>query len=196
MIAMRASKESDMFYAIFATRLGWMGVLGSTAGLRRVVLPQTSPETVLRSLSQGSTPIDLDPSFLGDLPDRLSRYLRGERVSFHDPLDLSGATSFQRAVWRVTSTIPYGETRSYAWVARQMEMPGAARAVGQALARNPLPMVIPCHRVIGSSGNLRGFSGGLEKKRYLLEIESLIERKSSLGGEKNPSYKSQSLLRK
>ena len=92
-------------------------------------------------------------------------------MDFPDKLDLARATRFQQDVWQITRTIPYGETRSYAWVAGQLGLPMAVRAVGQALARNPLPIIIPCHRVVGSHGGLGGFRGGLEMKRHLLNLE-------------------------
>ncbi len=81
-------------------------------------------------------------------------------------------TQFQKAVWRATAGIPYGETRSYAWVAKRIGNPRAVRAVGQALGANPVPIIIPCHRVIGSSGKLCGFAGGLALKQRLLELEN------------------------
>ncbi|MCK4262862.1 MAG: MGMT family protein, partial [Dehalococcoidia bacterium] len=84
----------------------------------------------------------------------------------------SWASPFQRSVWDVCQSIPYGETRSYAWVAGKLGLPRAARAVGQALARNPVPIIVPCHRVIGSDGELVGFGGGMDLKRLLLRIES------------------------
>ncbi len=93
-------------------------------------------------------------------------------ASFPDELDLSTATPFQRQVWEKTRLIPYGETRSYSWVAEQIGKPGAARAVGQALGRNPLPIIIPCHRVVASDGKLCGFAGGLGMKRRLLSLEA------------------------
>ena len=102
---------------------------------------------------------------------RLKDYFNGNRVDFPDKLNLSGATPFQREVWQAARRIPYGETRSYAWVAGQMRKPEAARAVGQALGRNLLPVIIPCHRVIASNGGAGGFSGGLEMKRFLLNLE-------------------------
>jgi methylated-DNA-[protein]-cysteine S-methyltransferase len=92
-------------------------------------------------------------------------------VEFPDKLDLSSATDFQRQVWRVTQTIPYGETRSYGWVAERLAKRGAARAVGQALARNRLPVIIPCHRVLASDG-LGGYSGGVGVKESLLRREA------------------------
>ena len=103
---------------------------------------------------------------------RLMVYFSGQRETFPDELDLSVATPFQREVWKATKLIPHGETRSYLWVAKQIKRPEAARAVGQALGRNPLPVIIPCHRVIASDGQLGGFSDGLEMKRYLLCLEA------------------------
>ncbi len=88
-------------------------------------------------------------------------------------IDWSKYTPFQRKVWEVTKTIPYGETRSYKWVAEKTGSPHAVRAVGQALKRNPLPGIIPCHRVIRSDGSLGGFSLGLRKKKALLRSEGI-----------------------
>ncbi len=168
---MSISYEMKASYLIFHTRLGWMGILGSTAGLKRIILPQTSPEVVISKLSNHLVRASEDASFFGDLPFRLRQYLNGEWVSFADRLDLAEATPFQRSVYQVVRSIPHGKTRSYAWVAQQIEMPRAARAVGQALARNPLPIVVPCHRVVGIKGDLCGFKEGLEMKRCLLDIE-------------------------
>ncbi len=94
----------------------------------------------------------------------------------HD-LSLAKATAFQREVWEAIKLIPYGETRSYAWVAKQINRPRAARAVGQALSKNPLPIIIPCHRVIASNGKIGGYTGGLEMKRYLLTMEASTKKR-------------------
>lgn len=163
---------------IFNTPLGWVGILGSQSGLRKVILPQPFPEQALHLLSQfalacyNEKPSDTETNYFGDLPRRIKRYLSGKLISFPDKLDLSWASSFHRDVWKVTQSIPYGETRAYAWVAGKLDKPEAARAVGQALARNHLPIIIPCHRVIRSDGNLGGFSGGKSWKQRLLEIET------------------------
>jgi len=159
-------------YTHFETDFGWMGLIGSATGLRRILLPQPSPEAVLHLIAQNSPKAIADPAPFGDLPDRLRRYFAGEQVAFTDALDMAGATPFSRAVWQATRLIPYGETRSYSWIALQIERPEAWRAVGQALAKNPFPIIVPCHRVLGKDGNLCGFSGGLEMKKRLLEIES------------------------
>ncbi len=158
-------------YVLFPTRLGWMGLLGSPAGLRALILPQSSPQAVLSNLGKHLSGAADDPTSFGDLPERLRHYLNGQLMTFPDRLDLAEATSFQKAVWGVVQGIPYGETRSYAWCALQIGRPGAARAVGRAVGRNPLPLIIPCHRVIASSGELSGFSAGPELKQILLEIE-------------------------
>jgi len=167
----------NLGYLVFDTPLGWMGVVASPKGLSRLVLPQPSQEQALHLLCEPALKRRRLPRFarndnFGDLPDRMKDYLGGEVVSFGDKLDLSGASPFQRRVWEVERSISYGETRSYAWVAEKLGMPKAARAVGQALARNPLPIIIPCHRVIRSDGSLGGFSGGQDWKRRLLEIEA------------------------
>lgn len=118
-----------------------------------------------------------DPSWTRDdaaFPEavrELREYFDGTRRTFDLDLAPSG-TAFQRAVLDALLTIPYGETRSYADIARQVGRPRAVRAVGAANGRNPLPIVIPCHRVIGSNGSLTGFGGGLDTKRFLLDLET------------------------
>jgi methylated-DNA-[protein]-cysteine S-methyltransferase len=165
-------------YFIFSTSLGWMGILGSQDGFGKLILPQPSPEQVRRLLTNlgpsyhSEIPSEAETNYFGDLPQRIKHYLNGKPVSFPDRLNLSWASSFQRDVWKVTQSIPYGETRAYAWIAGELNKPEAARAVGQALARNPLPIIIPCHRVICSDGSLGGFGGGALWKRRLLEIEA------------------------
>ncbi len=97
------------------------------------------------------------------------------RRLFMTKLDLSGLTPFQKKALEVVKTIPYGETKSYKWVAERMGKPGAARAVGQALKKNPYRVVIPCHRVIRSNGKLGGYSKGIQKKKRLLKEEEIIK---------------------
>ncbi|MBM3241240.1 MGMT family protein [Candidatus Poribacteria bacterium] len=104
--------------------------------------------------------------------ETLSRYFVGERVEFTDiPIDLSNCRPFQRDVLNITRQIPYGEVRTYKWIAEYLGKPKASRQVGQALARNPVAIIIPCHRVIGSDGNLTGYGLGLSMKRQLLTME-------------------------
>ncbi|MDT5143920.1 MAG: methylated-DNA-[protein]-cysteine S-methyltransferase [Mycobacterium sp.] len=105
-----------------------------------------------------------------EVVDQLGAYFAGKRTDFDLELGLAGS-EFQRRVWRALLTIPYGETRSYGQVAEQIGASGAARAVGLANGRNPIAIIVPCHRVIGASGSLTGYGGGLDRKRSLLELE-------------------------
>ncbi|MFC2001635.1 methylated-DNA--[protein]-cysteine S-methyltransferase [Chloroflexota bacterium] len=160
-------------YIIFNTDAGWLGILGSTAGLLRTILPQRSSQEVRQLFDDSLNQAERSPHLFQDLEERLRIYFSGHQVTFPDKLDLSGATAFQRQVWEITRLIPYGETRSYTWVAEQIMKPKAVRAVGQALGKNPLPIIIPCHRVLASNGRLGGFTGGIEMKKYLLHLEAM-----------------------
>jgi methylated-DNA-[protein]-cysteine S-methyltransferase len=113
---------------------------------------------------------DADAGPLRDAVRQLEEYFRGERRDFDLPLALEG-TEFQKLAWRNLLTIPYGETRSYGEQAKLIGNPSASRAVGLANGRNPIPVVVPCHRVIGANGSLTGFGGGIERKRWLLAHE-------------------------
>ncbi len=159
-----------MDFLVFPTTLGWVGLLASSKGLSRLALPQQDQEEVLRELGQVAE-APHNPSAFGDLPQRIIRYLSGERVKFADAVDLDGTSPFQRRVLDKLRRIPYGKTRSYGWVAQAVGVPQGPRAVGQAVARNPVPLIIPCHRVVGSNG-LGGFGGGLDLKRLLLRQEA------------------------
>lgn len=108
---------------------------------------------------------------LADCAEQLTGYFAGRRRRFELPLAAQG-TTFQQSVWDALADIPYGESRSYRDIARAIGNPAAVRAVGAANGRNPLPIVVPCHRVIGSNGTLTGFAGGLAAKRFLLALEA------------------------
>jgi len=169
--------HQHLFYSVFKTTAGWVGILGSSAGLIHTTLPEPSEKEVISSLGNSLSRATLSPYHFEDLIKRFQTYFSGRRADFPDKLDLNEATPFQHEVWEAARQIPYGQTRSYAWVAGQIGKPGAARAVGQALGRNPLPIIIPCHRVLASSGRLGGFSGGLEMKKYLLTLEKRADAK-------------------
>ena len=160
-------------YITFQTKMGWVGILASANGLLATTLPQPSAREAQRQLGGGAEQAERSPNRLADLRARLKAYFNSERVPFPDELDLSGATPFQKQVWQQTRLIPYGETRSYLWVAEQIKRPKAARAVGQALGSNPLLIIVPCHRVVAIDGGLGGFGGGLEMKRRLLGMEGI-----------------------
>jgi len=164
-----------MKFCIVETALGWVGVVLSPSGLRAVTLPRRDRAAALTevlALGAGEEALNDD---LGDLPERLRRYAGGGPVAFPDALDLSAATPFQRAVWQATRDIPYGQTRSYGRLAARVGRPRAARAVGQAMAANPWPIIVPCHRVVSSDGRLGGYGGGLDMKERLLLLEGAID---------------------
>ncbi len=165
--------EYQTFYAVTETQGGWLGFLGSDRGLLRSTLPCESADSAITSLGTFFSKAIESPSFFKTLIGEFKAYFNGKSSDFSTKLDLTCSTPFDRAVWETTRTIPYGETRSYGWVARQLGKPLAPRAVGNALGRNVFPIIVPCHRVIGSDGQLGGFGGGLNLKRYLLELEKL-----------------------
>ena len=111
-----------------------------------------------------------DAAAFPDVVAQLAAYFAGKRTGFDVALAPDG-TSFQQRVWAALGAIPYGETRTYGEIARSIGQPRAARAVGLASARNPVPIIVPCHRVIGANGTLTGYAGGLEAKRVLLDLE-------------------------
>ncbi len=159
-----------LYWTRHPTPWGSLRLLATDRGLCRVVLPgeQGVERWIERHL--GSSVLVEGAAVLREAAEQLRRYLSGEGRSFDLPLDIYG-TAFQRAVWQALLEIPYGETRSYAQVAAAVGRPRAARAVGAANAANPLPLVIPCHRVVASGGSLGGYGGGLALKEALLRLE-------------------------
>ena len=128
-------------------------------------------------MQEGRKPIEVAPGWepapaaFADVSEQLGEYFAGRRTSFDVPLPMDGAP-FERRVWRALQEIPYGETVSYGELARRIDQPSAARAVGMANGRNPIAVIVPCHRVIGADGTLTGYGGGLERKRLLLDLEA------------------------
>ncbi|MFH1031294.1 MAG: methylated-DNA--[protein]-cysteine S-methyltransferase, partial [Chloroflexota bacterium] len=153
------SNSASLKHAAFDCGTGWIAVLASEKGLLKSTLPQNSTQEALKLLGDDVHKAHQSPDYFHNLEERLKAYSCGQKVTFPDELDLSRATPFQRQVWQITRLIPYGETRSYRWVAEQIGNPRAVRAVGQALGRNPLLIIIPCHRVVNSNGKLGGFGG-------------------------------------
>jgi methylated-DNA-[protein]-cysteine S-methyltransferase len=153
----------------------WQLYLAATdMGLCYVTLPNESLDTLRQWVHihiPGSWMIE-DASKLGQYQEQLVEYLRSERRVFVLPLDLRG-TAFQMSVWKALTHIPYGETRSYTDLAMIVERPKAVRAVGAANGANPIPIIVPCHRVIGKDGTLHGFRGGLDVKAELLRLEGV-----------------------
>ena len=162
-------------YSIFNTSLGHMGVVASAKGLHMVILPRQSEKEVKEFLEEHyALELYRDEKKLEGIARKIKSYLNGKVVTFREDLDVGGATPFEMRVWDTVYGIPYGEVRSYAWVAEQVGNPKEVRAVGQALKRNRLPIIIPCHRVINKSGDLGGFAGGVDLKHKLLKIEGRV----------------------
>jgi len=153
------------YYSWFESPVGVLLLAGSEAGLKLV---RFSARTRTRSVDADW---HQDSAVFTDVVDQLKSYFAGERKAFDLPLVLEG-TTFQKRVWTALQNIPYGETVSYKVLAERVGSPKAVRAVGAANGANPIPIIIPCHRVIGNDGSLTGFGGGLPLKKRLLELES------------------------
>jgi len=160
-----------MKFHICDTDLGWIGVVFSPAGLSATTLPHRLRDGALGEVLALGASEEAPEGELNGLADRLRSYGRGEAVAFPDALDFDGVSPFLRAVWEAAQDIPRGQTSSYGELAARVGRPGAARAVGQAMARNRWPIVVPCHRVVASDGGLGGYGGGLDMKKRLLRLE-------------------------
>jgi methylated-DNA-[protein]-cysteine S-methyltransferase len=160
-------KQKRLVYKWVNSPIGKLKLVATDEGLAGILWERERPGRV-----RFSAPV-ADPSHavLVEAERQLGEYFRGQRKGFSLTLDFAG-TAFQRQVWTALLTIPFGETRSYAQIARQIGKPSATRAVGAANGRNPISIVAPCHRVIGATGKLTGFAGGLEAKAYLLALEA------------------------
>jgi methylated-DNA-[protein]-cysteine S-methyltransferase len=167
--------DGKLGFHLCETRLGWIGLVLSPNGLRATTLPRPSRDEALRDVAEMGA---LEPALeaqAGDLPRRLRAFAEGERVDLAADIDWSGIVGFRRAVMEETMRIPAGETRTYGWLARKVGRPRAARAVGRVMATNPFPIVVPCHRVVGSDGSLCGYGAGLDVKAALLRLEGARE---------------------
>ncbi|HEY9085805.1 MAG TPA: methylated-DNA--[protein]-cysteine S-methyltransferase [Candidatus Tyrphobacter sp.] len=154
------------FYKTMKSPVGELKLVARDKGLVAILWEKDNPRRVpLAALAE-----DKSHPVLLEAERQLNDYFSGKRKSFALPLDFEG-TEFQKKVWSALLTIPFGETRSYGQIARQINKPKAVRAVGAANGKNPMSIVVPCHRVIGSTGKLTGFAGGLEAKAALLAFE-------------------------
>ena len=166
----------SLYHYRFQTPLGWIGLTVSDRGIVKSTLPVDTPDECELQLGSGPNGIDDDPQRFEDLQLRLEKYFRGDDQRFDDvELDVEYTSEFHRRALQACRRIPYSETRTYKWLAEQAGEPGASRAAGQVMARNPAPIIVPCHRVVGSDGSLRGFGSGdtrLDLKQHLLELES------------------------
>jgi methylated-DNA-[protein]-cysteine S-methyltransferase len=155
------------------TPLGPLWLAVSPAGLIAISLLDDRDAFLADLARRGYDPSPDDSGKTAAASQELAEYLRGERSEFDLPIDWSGMGPFQVQALQAMYAIPYGQTRTYSQLASQIGHPGAARAVGRAGATNPIPLVVPCHRVVGADGSLRGYGGahGIQDKRWLLEME-------------------------
>jgi methylated-DNA-[protein]-cysteine S-methyltransferase len=159
-------RDAAHVYKTIASPVGELKLVASDRGLAAILWENDNPKRVRLNLV-GEAP---DHPVLAEAERQLGEYFAGRRQAFDLPLDFVG-TEFQAKVWTALLNIPFGETRSYGQIARDLGDPKAVRAVGAANGRNPISIVAPCHRVIGASGALTGFAGGLEAKALLLALE-------------------------
>ena len=159
--------KTNYVYKIMPTVIGKLKLIASDQGLAAILWENDKPSRV----RLGTPTEDNNHPILLKAERELAEYLDGKRKTFTVKLDPAG-TPFQNQVWDALKAIPFGETRSYATIAKQIGNIKAVRAVGAAIGRNPISVIVPCHRVIGSSGDLVGFAGGLKTKKFLLARES------------------------
>ena len=162
-------------YAIFQTKWGYFGLAGSESGLCRTQLPGSNPEKIKTLLLKNLHCFESDKNFCKNLQQEIIAYFEGDCVKFSRdiPLILDGLTSFSTSVLKTCREIEIGQTITYGQLAKKAGSPNASRAAGSVLAKNPLPLIIPCHRIIRSDGKIGGFSapGGISVKKKLLELE-------------------------
>jgi methylated-DNA-[protein]-cysteine S-methyltransferase len=163
-------------YTIFKTKWGYFGLAGTENGLCRTQLPASKPEKIKSRLLKNLPAARFDKSFCKNLQQQITAYFEGGIIKFSRdvPLILDGFTSFGTSVLRTCRKIELGQTITYGQLAKKAGRPNASRAVGSTLAKNPMPLIIPCHRIIRSDGKLGGFSapGGISVKKKMLKLES------------------------
>jgi methylated-DNA-[protein]-cysteine S-methyltransferase len=172
----RAASEGrvDVAYDLIESPIGPLLVAATERGLCRIAFDPEPEREVERLARLHGLRVLRSPTPLHPARRELDEYFEGRRTSFDLIVDLRPLPDFQRLVLEQLLRLPYGRTETYGGLATQMGRPRAARAVGGALNRNPIPIVVPCHRVVGSTGSLVGYAGGLERKRTLLELEGVL----------------------
>ena len=163
-----------LYYTTIKSPVGEILATRIDRGLNFVAFPKNRWQQFLSALKKDENIILIeDKKRFSNLRNNLRAYFSGKRVQFKEKFDLTGGTDFQKKVWRAMQKIPFGQTRSYGWLAKQVGGKGKARAVGMACGSNPIPILIPCHRVIKEDGGLGGYGGGLGIKKKLLKIEGV-----------------------
>jgi len=159
-----------MYWAVIETDFGWVRLMGRGGKLVGVELPKLTREETLAGIGSG---FEESPERFGSLPEQMRSYFAGEPVCFDCRVELEGVGDFERRALLEATKVPYGSVTTYGALAAAQGNPRAVRAIGNAMARNPIPIVIPCHRVIHADGRLGGFRGGRDMKRLLLALEGV-----------------------
>jgi len=166
-----------MRYVTFETKFGFFGILVEKSGILRTSLPVTDRESATEHLLFGFQEVQFDPDLLPDIQNQIKSYFSGTYVEFDEniPLQIAGLSQFSQDILNACLRIPYGRTVSYGELAKMANHPKAARAVGNAMGNNPIPLIIPCHRVVKSNGTIGGFQrnrpGGQDLKIRMLDLE-------------------------
>jgi methylated-DNA-[protein]-cysteine S-methyltransferase len=172
------TRDAGLTYSLFPTAIGWCGVVYEGKRMVKIEVGYPHPKSIEKKILRecGNGCVRIPPQ--GEVVENIRRYASGEKVRFKAAFSWSSFTSFQRKVYREAMSIPYGAVETYGSLAQKIGCSGASRAVGSALARNPFPLVIPCHRVVRGDGRLGGFSagGGSALKRKLLMLEGEGQR--------------------
>jgi methylated-DNA-[protein]-cysteine S-methyltransferase len=166
----RARNNGPVRWSLLPSPIGALGVAVDDVGVCRV-----------RFDGPPVAPVPSDDPVTGAALAQLDAYFAGTRTAFDVPLSITGGSDFERAVWAAIAEIPYAEMRTYGQIAADVGDRSAAQAVGVACNRNPVPLIVPCHRVVGAGGKLVGFGGGLPRKRFLLELEARVRVERDFG---------------
>lgn len=166
---MKLPDDETLATAVLDTPIGRLRIAAIEAGLAAILFPNQKDVTFARGEGSAKARAHLDMAVTA-----LDGYFEGKRKDFSELRLAPAGTAFQLGVWRALAAIPFGETRSYVDIARAIGNPKGMRAVGLANGRNPIPIIVPCHRVIGADGSLTGFGGGLPTKKWLLEFEGIV----------------------
>lgn len=162
-------------YTIFNTSFGWCGIVFGEGGIRKLYLPGNKKEKLKKNILNGYRNAVESLSGIKEVINSICNYFDGNNVQFSNFLDMDSMTDFQKKVYKETMKIPFGRVKTYRWLAGKVGIPEGARAVGNALGRNPVPLIIPCHRIVRIDGNLGGFSapGGILLKKKMLMNEGI-----------------------
>ena len=176
---LRLSPDS-ILYTSWDSRIGPIHAAATPKGICRIELGEFPGFAGFLEKTYHVKPYRQERPF-GDLKGEMEQYLRGQLLIFNTPLVFLEGTAFYQKIWNALREIPYGQTQSYAWIAEKTGHPRAFRAVGQACGRNPVPILLPCHRVIATGGGLGGYTGGIPYKKWLLGLEQNNRQNSATG---------------